>query len=119
MDFSLSDHQKLIRDTVRQFMENEVRPGVRQRDREAHFPTEEIKKIAELGCCGMTTPEEWGGAGLDTVSYVLMLEEVARVDAALATSLSVTNSAVQAPLLGFGSDAQKKRYLSRMRLSSG
>ena len=114
MDFSLSDHQKLIRDTVRQFMENEVRPGVRQRDREARFPTEEIKKIAALGCCGMTTPEKWGGAGLDTISYVLMLEEVARVDAAMATSLGVTNSAVQMPLLGFGSDAQKKKYLSRM-----
>jgi butyryl-CoA dehydrogenase len=114
MDFSLSDHQKLIRDTVRQFMENEVRPGVRQRDREGRFPVEEIKKIAELGCCGMTTPEQWGGAGLDTISYVLMLEEVARVDAAMATSLGVTNSAVQVPLLGFGSDAQKKKYLSRM-----
>jgi butyryl-CoA dehydrogenase len=87
---------------------------VRQRDREGRFPTAEIKKIAELGCCGMMTPEEWGGAGLDTVSYVLMLEEVARVDAAMATSLGVTNSAVQVPLLGFGNDAQKKKYLSRM-----
>ena len=114
MDFSLSDHQKLIRDTVRRFMENEVRPGVRQRDREGRFPVEEIKKIAALGCCGMTTPEEWGGGGLDTISYVLMLEEVARVDAAMATSLGVTNSAVQVPLLGFGSDAQKKKYLSPM-----
>jgi alkylation response protein AidB-like acyl-CoA dehydrogenase len=62
----------------------------------------------------MMTPEEWGGGGLDTVSYVLMLEEVARVDAAMATSLGVTNSAVQVPLLGFGNDAQKKKYLSRM-----
>ena len=88
MDFSLSDHQKLIRDTVRQFMENEARPGVRQREREARFPTEEIKKIAELGCCGMTTPEEWGGGGLDTISFVLMMEEVARVDAAMAASLT-------------------------------
>src|SRR5437868_12425045 len=114
MDFSLSDHQKLIRDTVRQFMENEVRPGVRQRDREARFPTEEIKKIAELGCCGMMTPEDWGGGGLDTVSFVLMMEEVARVDAAMATSLSVTNSAVQPPLLQFGTDAQKQKYLRRM-----
>ena len=88
MDFALSDHQKLIRDTVRQFMENEVRPSVRQRDREARFPVQEIKKIAELGCCGMTTPETWGGGGLDTISFVLMMEEVARVDAAMATSLS-------------------------------
>jgi alkylation response protein AidB-like acyl-CoA dehydrogenase len=114
MDFSLSDHQKLIRDTVRQFMENEVRPGVRQRDREGRFPADEIKKIAELGCCGMMTPEEWGGAGLDTISYVLMLEEVGHVDAAMATSLGVTNSAVQVPLIGFGNDAQKEKYLSRM-----
>jgi len=114
MDFSLSDHQKLIRDTVRQFMEAEVHPGVRQRDREGRFPAADIAKIAELGCCGMTTPEEWGGAGLDTVSYALMLEEVARVDAAMATSLGVTNSAVQVPLLGFGSEAQKKKYLRRM-----
>jgi butyryl-CoA dehydrogenase len=114
MDFSLSDHQKLIRDTVRQFMENEVRPGVRQRDREGRFPTTEIAKLAELGCCGMLVPEDWGGPGLDTVSYVLMLEEVARVDAAMATSLGVTNSAVQVPLLGFGTEAQKKKYLRRL-----
>jgi butyryl-CoA dehydrogenase len=114
MDFSLSDQQKLIRDTVRQFMEHEVRPGVRQRDHEGRFPAAEIKKLAELGCCGMMTPEEWGGAGLDTVSYVLMLEEVARVDAAMATSVGVTNSAVQQPLLVFGSEAQKKKYLRHM-----
>jgi butyryl-CoA dehydrogenase len=114
MDFSLNDHQKLIRDTVRQFMETEVRPSVKQRDREERFPSAEISKIAALGCCGMTVPEEWGGPGLDTMSYVLMLEEVARVDAAMATSLSVTNSAVQQPLLNFGSDAQRKKYLHRL-----
>ena len=114
MDFSLSDHQKLIRDTVRQFVESEVRPGVRQRDREERFPAEQIKKIAALGCCGMLVPEEWGGAGLDTLSYVLMLQEVARVDAAMATALSVTNSAVQPPLLSFGTEAQKKKYLRRL-----
>jgi butyryl-CoA dehydrogenase len=114
MDFSLNDHQKLTRDTVRQFMENEVRPSVRQRDREGRFATEEIKKLAEIGCCGMLVPEEWGGPGLDTISYVLMLEEVARVDAAMATSLGVTNSAVQAPLLAFGTDDQKKKYLRRL-----
>jgi butyryl-CoA dehydrogenase len=114
MDFSLNDHQKLIRDTVRQFMENEVRPSVKQRDREGRFAAAEIQKLAELGCCGMLMPEEWGGPGLDAVSYVLMIEEVARVDAAMATSLSVTNSAVQVPLLNFGSDAQKKKYLNRL-----
>ena len=114
MDFSLNDHQKLIRDTVRQFMEAEVRPSVKQRDREERFPAEEIKKLAELGCCGMMIPEEWGGPGLDTLSYVLMLEEVARVDAAMATSLSVTNSAVQVPLTKFGTEEQKKKYLRRL-----
>ena len=111
MDFSLNDHQKLIRDTVRQFMEAEVRPSVKQRDREERFPTEVIKKLAELGCCGMLMPEEWGGPGFDTLSYVLMLEEVARVDAGMATSLGVTNSAVQVPLLKFGTEEQKKKYL--------
>ncbi|MGC1418283.1 MAG: acyl-CoA dehydrogenase family protein [Candidatus Acidiferrum sp.] len=114
MDFSLSDHQKLIRDTVRQFMEAEVRPTVKQRDREERFPAAEIKKLAELGCCGMMTPEEWGGPGLDTLSYVLMLEEVARVDAGMATSLGVTNSAVQIPLLKYGNQAQKEKYLGRL-----
>ena len=114
MDFSLNDHQKLIRDTVRQFMENEVRPSVKQRDREGRFAAAEIQKLAELGCCGMLMPEEWGGPGLDAVSYVLMIEEVARIDAAMATSLSVTNSAVQVPLLNFGSDSQKKKYLHRL-----
>lgn len=114
MDFSLNDHQKLIRDTVRQFMEAEVRPTVKQRDRDERFPAKEITKLAELGCCGMMTPEEWGGPGLDTISYVLMLEEVARVDAGMATSLGVTNSAVQIPLLKFGTDEQKKKYLRRL-----
>jgi len=114
MDFSLNDHQKLIRDTVRQFMDAEVRPTVKQRDREERFPSQEIKKLAELGCCGMMTPEEWGGAGLDTLSYVLMMEEVARVDAGMATTLGVTNSAVQIPLLKFGTEAQKQKYLRRL-----
>src|ERR1700722_19481970 len=114
MDFSLNDHQKLIRDMVRQFMEAEVRPSVKQRDREERFPAEEIKKLAELGCCGMMIPEQWGGPGLDTLSYVLMLEGVARVDAAMATSLGVTNSAVQVPLMKFGTEEQKKKYLRRL-----
>jgi alkylation response protein AidB-like acyl-CoA dehydrogenase len=114
MDFSLNDQQKLIRDTVRQFVETEVRPTVKERDRAERFPAEEIRKIAELGCCGMLVPEEWGGTGLDHTSYVLMLEEVARVDTAMSTSLGVTNSAVQVPLLKFGSEAQKKKYLSRL-----
>ncbi len=111
MDFSLNDHQKLIRDTVRQFMEAEVRPVVKEMERAERFPLAEIKKLGEMGCCGMLTPEEWGGPGLDTVSYVLMIEEVARVHCPMSTALGVTNSAVQVPLLMFGNDAQKKKYL--------
>jgi len=114
MDFSLNDHQKLIRDTVRQFMEAEVRPFVKEMEKAEKFPAEAIKKLGEMGCCGMLAPEEWGGPGLDTVSYVLMLEEVARVFTAMSTALGVTNSAVQAPLLLFGTEAQKKKYLRRM-----
>src|SRR5713226_9940232 len=112
MDFSLTDDQRLIRDTVRQFMEAEVRPVIRQYDREEKFPEAELRRLAELGCCGMLVPEEWGGAGVDTVSYVLMLEEVARVDAATAVALSVTNSVACVPLLHHGTEAQKKKYLS-------
>jgi alkylation response protein AidB-like acyl-CoA dehydrogenase len=114
MDFSLTDHQTLIRDTVRQFMETEVRPLVNDLEREEKFPLDLLKKIADMGCCGMLMPEEWGGPGLDTVSYVLMIEEVARVYTAMSTALGVTNSAVQIPLLQFGSEAQKQKYLKRL-----
>jgi butyryl-CoA dehydrogenase len=114
MDFSLTDHQKLIRDTVRQFMEAEVRPVVKELEREERFPLDLLQKLGEMGCCGMLTPEEWGGPGMDTVSYVLMLEEVSRVYTAMSTALGVTNSAVQAPLHRFGSDAQKQKYLKRL-----
>src|SRR5260370_14828570 len=114
MDFTLHDPPQLSRDTVRQFMEAEVCPSVKEREKGEKFPAEAIKKLGEMGCCGMLVPEEWGGPGFDTVSYVLMLEEVARVFTALSTALGVTNSAVQAPLLLFGNDAQKKKYLRRM-----
>src|SRR2546427_10743176 len=114
MDFSLSDDQKLIRDTVRQFMEAELRPKTRQYDREEKFPAAEIRRLGELGCGGMLVPEEWGGAGLDMISYALMLEEVARVDAATAVTLSVTNSVAGMPLWMHGSEPQKRRYLRRL-----
>jgi butyryl-CoA dehydrogenase len=112
MDFSLSSDQLLIRDTVRQFMETEMRPILREYEREEKFPAEQLRKLGELGCCGMLVPEEWGGAGTDTVSYALMLEEVARVCASTAVALSVTNSVVGIPIWKFGSEAQKKKYLT-------
>ena len=114
MDFSLSDHQKLIRDSVRQFMETEVRPFVKEWEKQEKFPAETVRKLGEMGCCGVTTPEEWGGAGLDTISHALIMEEVARVHTATSTAIGVTCSGVQAPLLMFGNDAQKKKYLRRM-----
>jgi butyryl-CoA dehydrogenase len=114
MDFSLTDHQLLIRDTVRQFMDAEVRPHVKEWEKTDFFPLEAIQKMGILGCCGMLTPEEWGGPGLDHISYVLMIEEVAAVHTAMSTALSVTNSAVQPPLLSFGTEPQKSKYLRRL-----
>jgi len=114
MDFSLTDDQRLIRDTIRQFMEAEVRPSIRARDREEKFAADELRKLGELGCCCMLIPESWGGLGADTISYVLMLEEVARVDAAMAVALSVTNSLAVLPVFKYGSESQKQRYLSNL-----
>ena len=114
MDFSLNSEQKVLRDTVRQFMETEMRPVLRAYEREEKFPFAELRKLGELGCCGMLVPEEWGGAGMDTVSYVVMLEEVARVCASTAVTLSVTNSVVAVPVWKCGTEAQRKKYLPRL-----
>lgn len=114
MDFSLNSDQKILRDTVRQFMETEMRPVLRAYEREEKFPAAELRKLGELGCSGMLVPEEWGGAGMDTVSYVVMLEEVARVCASTAVTLSVTNSVVAVPLWKHGTEEQKKKYLRRL-----
>ncbi|HTV60536.1 MAG TPA: acyl-CoA dehydrogenase family protein [Verrucomicrobiae bacterium] len=114
MDFSFTSDQILIRDTIRQFMETEVRPVLRAYERAEKFPGEELRRLGELGCCGMLIPEEWGGAGTDTISYALMLEEVARVDASIAVALSVTNSVVAAPLWKHGTDEQRGKYLARL-----
>jgi alkylation response protein AidB-like acyl-CoA dehydrogenase len=114
MDFSLTDDQRLLRDTVRQFMEAEVRPNLRERESNETFAADELRRIGELGCCGMLVPESWGGAGMETISYAVMLEEVARVDAAMAVALSVTNSVVAMPLWKHGTDGQKEKYLRRL-----
>jgi alkylation response protein AidB-like acyl-CoA dehydrogenase len=114
MDFSFTDDQRLIRDTVRQFMDAEVRPNIRARDREETFASAELRKLGELGCCGMLVPESQGGAGADTISYILMLEEVARVDAAMAVALSVTNSLAALPVAIYGTEPQRQKYLSRL-----
>ena len=114
MDFSLNSEQILLRDSVRQFMETEMRPVLRAYEREEKFPEAELRRLGEMGCCGMLIPEEWGGAGMDMTSYVVMLEEVARVCASTAITLSVTNSVASVPILRHGTDAQKKKYLPRL-----
>jgi alkylation response protein AidB-like acyl-CoA dehydrogenase len=114
MDFSFSSDQLLVRDTVRQFMETEMRPLLREYERTEKFPAEQIRRLGELGCCGMLIPDEYGGTATDTVTYALMIEEVARVCASTAVTLSVTNSVAAAPILQHGTEAQKKKYLPRL-----
>ncbi len=114
MDFSFSSDQLLVRDTVRQFMETEMRPLLRDYDRTEKFPAEQVRRLGELGCCGMLIPEEYGGSATDTVTYAVMIEEVARVCASTAVTLSVTNSVAAAPILQHGTEAQKKKYLPRL-----
>lgn len=107
----LSAEQEQVRDSVREFARAELAPGAAQRDREGQFPSEALKRAAALGLFGVTVPETWGGAGLDTVSLSLALEEIAAADGAASTILSVNNSVVCGPLLAFGTDAQKARWL--------
>src|SRR5438046_10535627 len=94
MDFSLNDHQKLIRDTVRQFVDAEVRPFVKVWERAEKFPADAIQKLGEMGCCGMVVLEEWDGPGLDTVLYWLMMEEVDRVLVAWYTAMGAATAMV-------------------------
>lgn len=91
-----------------------MRPVLREYEREHKFPADELRRLGELGCCGMLVPEEWGGSDSDTVGYSLMLEEVARVCASTAVALSVTNSVVGVPIWKHGTQAQKETYLRRL-----
>lgn len=111
MDFALTSDHQLIRDTVRAFMESEMRPILREYDLADKFPAEQVRKLGEMGFCGMLIPEESGGAGADTVGYAVMIEEVARVCASTAVTLSVTNSAVAVPIYKYGTEDQKETYL--------
>lgn len=101
-----------LRATVRQFAENEVAPRVRDYDREEHIPTDLLEKTATLGVFGGTIPERWGGAGLDHVSFAEVLEELSRVDHALACIVSMPSALVGGGLLAFGTDAQRETWLT-------
>ncbi len=111
MDFKLSEEQLLIKEAARDFAKTELLPGVIERDEKQEFPTEQVKKMAELGFLGMMTSPEYGGSGMDTVSYVMVMEELSKVDASASVIVSVNNSLVCWGLENFGTEEQKKKYL--------
>lgn len=111
MDFNLTEEQIMIRDAARDFAKNELLPGVIERDEKQMFPHEQIKKMGELGFLGMMTDPEYGGGGMDTVSYVLAMEEISKIDASASVVMSVNNSLVCWGLETYGTEAQKQKYL--------
>ena len=110
----LSEEQILLRDTARDVAQNLLAPGAAQRDRESKFPKEQLAELCKLGFMGALVPPEWGGAGADHVGYALALEEIAAGDGAISTILSVHNSVGCMPVLKFGSQEQKHRFLKPM-----
>lgn len=114
MDFSLSEEHLMIRDAARDFAKTELLPGVIERDNEQRFPTEQVKKMGELGFLGMMVDPKYGGGGMDTVSYVLAMEELSKVDASASVIVSVNNSLVCYGIQEYGSEAQKEKYLTKL-----
>lgn len=111
MRYEFTETQQMIQETAREFAEEELAPDADARDEKEEFPHEAVKKMGELGFMGMMVSERYGGAGLDTVSYVLALEEIARVDASACVIMSVNNSLVCWGIETYGSDLQKEKYL--------
>lgn len=111
MLFELTEEQKMIRDAAREFAQNELKPGVIERDELQKFPAEQIKKLGELGFLGMMVDPAYGGAGLDAVSYVLAMEELSKIDASASVVVSVNNSLVCFGLDRYGNEFQKEKYL--------
>jgi alkylation response protein AidB-like acyl-CoA dehydrogenase len=111
MNFELTEEHKMIREAARDFAQTELFPGVIERDENQTFPTEQIKKLGELGFMGMMVSPKYGGAGMDTVSYVLAMEEISKVDASSSVVMSVNNSLVCWGLETFGTEEQKEKYL--------
>ena len=114
MDFKLTEEHIMIRDAARDFANSELLPGVIERDDKQEFPTQQIKKMGELGFLGMMASPEYGGGGMDTVSYVLAMEEISKIDASASVVMSVNNSLVCWGLDTFGSSEQKEKYLSKL-----
>lgn len=111
MKFQLTEEHEMIRQAARDFAQNELLPGVIERDDQQRFPKEEVKKMGELGFLGMMVDPKYGGSGLDTVSYVLAMEEISKVDASASVIMSVNNSLVCWGLEKYGTEEQKEKYL--------
>jgi alkylation response protein AidB-like acyl-CoA dehydrogenase len=111
MDLQLTDDQKLLRQTVRDFVDQEVKPHVREWELKGHIPDQIYKRMAEMGLMGAPIPTEYGGAGLDPVSYAIVTEELAKGDSSLRTSISVNSSLAGMTILKFGTEEQKERWL--------
>ncbi|HAU53397.1 MAG TPA: acyl-CoA dehydrogenase, partial [Sphingobacterium sp.] len=110
MNFELSEEHKMICDAAREFAQ-ELKAGAIERDEAAKFPTDFVKQMGELGFMGIMTPEAYGGAGMDTLAYVLVLEEIAKIDASAAVIVSAHNSLVLYGLNAYGTEEQKQKYL--------
>ncbi|MDQ3750664.1 MAG: acyl-CoA dehydrogenase family protein, partial [Acidobacteriota bacterium] len=111
MNFDFSEEQQMVQNAVREFAQNEIAPIAREYDEQEKFPREQLKGLADLGLLGMIIPEEYGGAGFDSVSYALALEEIAKADSSVAVIVSVTNSVCCYPILKFGTEEQKRKFL--------
>lgn len=114
MDFIYSEEQMAVRDAARDFAQQVLKPGVIERDTHMKYPKEEVRQMAELGFLGMMAPPEYGGGGMDTISYVLAMEEISKVDNSCSVIMSVNNSLVNWGLEKFGTEEQKKKYLSKL-----
>ncbi len=114
MDFDLTEEQKLIRETVREFAEREIKPVAKELDEKGEFSYELTKRMGDLGLFGMTLPEKYGGQGLDTLSYIIAVEELARVDGSHAATLAAHNSLGISPIFEYGTEEQKMKYLPQL-----
>ena len=111
MNFDLSEEHIAVKEAARDFAQNVLKPGVIQRDNDQQFPADEIKQLAELGFMGMMVDPKYGGSGMDTLSYVLAMEEISKIDASTSVCMSVNNSLVCWGLEKYGSEEQKQKYL--------
>jgi alkylation response protein AidB-like acyl-CoA dehydrogenase len=114
MNFELSEEHIMIRDAARDFAQTELLPGVIERDETQTFPHQQIKKMGELGFLGMMVSPEYGGGGMDTIAYILAMEEISKVDASASVVMSVNNSLVCWGIEKFGTEAQKQKYLTKL-----